>query len=635
MKKNILFIFICLLLLNFSSCNKIPDDQNDPPINTKFNWSLKDTYVEVNHSTLIILENHSIDDYIITTSPENIVTIDKYNIYGNNIGTAIITLTDKNNPNIFVSQQLDVIEPKPLITTEDTLMVNGLYDLKINNNTDFSDYLITFSNDAATIFENYLLCKKIGTVTMTVTSKKDNRSFSIVELNIAENTSTNVQPVFNINKTYCEIGNNILLRLTNYSSLQNFDIITKFYDEDNQALVYIKNTNRIVGVNPCNQELYIRLKDDHSCTAKLNYEITTLCPELYYSRNCILVNESVYLDITNLSETYESSINDFIWSVSDENVASVENCILTAKKPGKINISVVSKYNSLVSSTINLNIYENNDNENNLVINVVETYNGSTNTGNDYTFTLYNTKLQSECNLDLYNFVVSNDEIIRITDSGTITCISEGFASVSAYRIDNPTEKATFNFHIDGIGDIDYVAKFLNVALKEKGYVERYDPEKDEYVNDTKYNHWYNMDGAWCAMFVSWCWYYSGLSNDLLLKYCNCVVGQDWCIAQGIYSFKEKYQPKSGDIIFFLSSGSSHTGIVVYSDDKYVYTIEGNASNRVDCWRWSKNDARITGYASPLYPEYSGEKTDFSWIVNSKINDDYWWNEVPEKQPMI
>ena len=47
----------------------------------------------------------------------------------------------------------------------------------------------------------------------------------------------------------------------------------------------------------------------------------------------------------------------------------------------------------------------------------------------------------------------------------------------------------------------------------------RYELKNGNYVNDTKYNHWYNYDGAWCAMFVSWCWYHAGLSNDLLVKY--------------------------------------------------------------------------------------------------------------------
>ena len=141
------------------------------------------------------------------------------------------------------------------------------------------------------------------------------------------------------------------------------------------------------------------------------------------------------------------------------------------------------------------------------------------------------------------------------------------------------------------------------------------------------------MEGAWCAMFVSWCWYHSGLSQNLLLKYCSVSAGCEWCKEKGIFKYKEEYHPKSGDIIFFLSAGSSHTGMVVYADDDYVYTIEGNASNRVDVWRWSLKDARITGYGTPAYPTYNGTPEDFSWIVTKKTDDGkYWWNNVPEKQ---
>ena len=98
------------------------------------------------------------------------------------------------------------------------------------------------------------------------------------------------------------------------------------------------------------------------------------------------------------------------------------------------------------------------------------------------------------------------------------------------------------------------------------------------------------------------------------------------------YQKATNYKPITGDIVFFLSSGMSHTGIVIYSDDLYVYTIEGNTSDQVAIKRWSLNDARITGYAHPEYPPYSSEREDFSWIVLPKEDGTNWWSIVDEQQ---
>lgn len=65
--------------------------------------------------------------------------------------------------------------------------------------------------------------------------------------------------------------------------------------------------------------------------------------------------------------------------------------------------------------------------------------------------------------------------------------------------------------------------------------------------------------------------------------------------------------PKKGCSIYFKnSSGPSHIGIVYDFDDKYVYTVEGNAGNH--CWyvvknKYSRNYERILGYGYPVYDE--------------------------------
>lgn len=67
------------------------------------------------------------------------------------------------------------------------------------------------------------------------------------------------------------------------------------------------------------------------------------------------------------------------------------------------------------------------------------------------------------------------------------------------------------------------------------------------------------------------------------------------------------YKPKKGCSIYFTNSqGWSHIGIVYDYDDKYVYTVEGNAGSH--CWYVAKGkylitNSRIGGYGYPLYDE--------------------------------
>ena len=101
----------------------------------------------------------------------------------------------------------------------------------------------------------------------------------------------------------------------------------------------------------------------------------------------------------------------------------------------------------------------------------------------------------------------------------------------------------------------------------------------------------------------------------------------DWCLQQGIFKYKEEYTPTTGDIVFFLSAGAGHTGIVAHCDGEYIYTIEGNRSNRVDVWRIKLTNATITGYAVPNYPGLE-EYENFSWIKEPKADGSYIWTNV-------
>lgn len=140
----------------------------------------------------------------------------------------------------------------------------------------------------------------------------------------------------------------------------------------------------------------------------------------------------------------------------------------------------------------------------------------------------------------------------------------------------------------------------VDVAISQIGY-------REGGGNRTKYGAWYGMNGApWCHMFVSWCANQAGVSSSIVPKTASCSVGREWFANRGLFRYKGRYTPMRGDIIYFLSSGASHVGIVEYTSGNTVHTVEGNTSDRVARRSYPLGYATITGYGVPKYSNLNG-----------------------------
>jgi len=65
----------------------------------------------------------------------------------------------------------------------------------------------------------------------------------------------------------------------------------------------------------------------------------------------------------------------------------------------------------------------------------------------------------------------------------------------------------------------------LQVAMRQLGQ-----KENPPGSNKSKYGNWYGMDGAWCAMFVSYCFHQAGMPLPITNKkgFAYCPYGVDW-----------------------------------------------------------------------------------------------------------
>lgn len=125
-------------------------------------------------------------------------------------------------------------------------------------------------------------------------------------------------------------------------------------------------------------------------------------------------------------------------------------------------------------------------------------------------------------------------------------------------------------------------------------------------VGGQPYWSWYGFDSRveWCACFVSWCADQDGALGSTVPKFALCSNGVSWFSDKGQWAKPGATTPVAGDIIFFSwdSDGSvDHVGIVVGSDDQYVYTVEGNSGDKCRTVHYSLNDPRIYGYGLPNY----------------------------------
>lgn len=415
-------------------------------------------------------------------------------------------------------------------------------------------------------------------------------------------------------KSYIFIGGYTTLKVTNYS-IDLFDIII-----EDPTIVSLNEFMDLVGNKVGKTKVTFIHKEYSNVQTSIEIEVITQLPVLSLATEKIAIGGKTKINIRNFEELIENSLNDFTVEIENKEIASVdEDFIITGLAYGGTNVIVTSKLNPLINSSIYLKV-ANPDEE--LVI-TCEYLDGSIKPG-----TAFELELLTDKPLSDFSFAGGHKRILRIREDNSLVAVEAGTTTITVFEKANPKNSASYTFFVEGESEVDYIAQFLDYALAQNAYVEGPD-------NHTKFGEWYNLQNEpWCAMFVSWCWYYCGLSNDIFERYCSCSAGKAWCEEKGIFKYKENYHPKTGDIVYFLSAGMGHTGIALYADEDYLYTIEGNSSNKVGIWRWSLNDARITGYGVPEYPDYDGVRKDYSWVKEQKEDGSYWWSPVAEKQPV-
>lgn len=151
---------------------------------------------------------------------------------------------------------------------------------------------------------------------------------------------------------------------------------------------------------------------------------------------------------------------------------------------------------------------------------------------------------------------------------------------------------------------IGSIEKFIDTAKGEVGYLETVTGNDSFW---SKYGAWYGLpNGAWCAMFISWCTSQSGISTAIIPRFASVQVGVQWFKQRGQWQ-ESGTLPKRGDLIMF--GNHAHIGIVEKVQNEKIYTIEGNANDGtgknygVREKVYDRYDPKIMGYGVPKYPQ--------------------------------
>ncbi len=193
------------------------------------------------------------------------------------------------------------------------------------------------------------------------------------------------------------------------------------------------------------------------------------------------------------------------------------------------------------------------------------------------------------------------------------------------------------SYELTGDGATDVVA----VALSQLGYHEGNGNADLDGMNSggnknfTEYNVLFgkldNGEGngtsygyAWCAAFVNWCLRQARVDQELTGgMYVSCASWRNWFIYEGgaygasYHARTDDYVPKKGDLIFYKSLSATHNratdhiGIVLKCEDGKVYTIEGNADNKVGLHEYDLTNPYIVGYGSIAYKTADVPEVDY------------------------
>lgn len=565
----------------------------------KLNVTFSDEVIYVGSESYINIEGYkNLSAFDITSSDESVAYVDsEYFLIGLKKGKTNITFTLREDPVLSATIEVEVLNKIPVIFYNGSpIKINDTFDISLSRYSDSNLFDITYDNEYLNFDGSHFTALKEGATTITYTLKEDSAAQATLDIVIYP-----TKPVLYLSSKDMTVGTTTRIDVLNYNS-------EDFYDISLSGADAILNGRIITALARGDIRITVTLKNNTELSSYIDVHVAPLMPIVTLTQNNIIVGGSTNIYFDNLEELDDKDLNNYVITLSDNEVASLNDLTLTGKKIGNTVLTITNKNDNEIIASNYLNVIDNTityDEENEIASGKLYLYHKNKDDFDGYIHAglMDYFGILGAHDYTKYNWISSNTKVLVIFEDGRYIAVAQGSATIQVTRKDNNDVVGRLNIKVYGEPDVDYIGRLIAIATSQLGYVEGPD-------NDTKYGRWYGIpNGEWCAMFVSWCANQAGISTDIIPKYAGCTVGREWFESRGLFRYKEEYVPKAGDIIFFLSDGAGHTGIVINCDGSRVYTIEGNTSDMCAKRNYSLNWHTITGYGTPNYPPYSGSSS--------------------------
>jgi len=529
---------------------------------------------------------------------DTIAYVEEGVIYGVSEGKALIYIRIGDLINI---KEIEVVRYKVLIEEINIIGNNEVYVdeyiyleyniiPEIEYDIDIYGVIVWYSEDEniASIYDGVVKGVNVGEVLIFI--KIDDIVSSIL-INVLEIIDPTIPVIKSIND-YVTIGKTMRIDIENYN--ENDFIFTS----SDEVIANFTSARIIRGNKEGVVTISVQSKIDSSIIGYKDIEVTPIPPVLNAYTVNVSIGMEVQIRIDNALSITDKYIHQYNISVNDSSILTHQgNGLFKGIKQGYATVSFELKRNKKVVSELTLKVIDVNspldEFKNTLVLLLDDNNDGIITAGSSGKIRILGV---SSSNYDQYNITSTKQHFFTVMQDFSYFTTEEGTSSVLVSKKSNVAINGRIDVIVEGSYKMDYIERMLEIADSELGY--------RPISGWTKFGEWGGFPtGAWCAMFVSWCSYYAGVDIAIIAPYASVTTGRLWFESRGLFKYKASYTPKRGDLIFFLSSGASHTGIVIgydYSRNR-VLTIEGNTSSTVAYREYVYNHNTITGYATPLY----------------------------------
>lgn len=289
------------------------------------------------------IENGNISDYNISFS-EPIAYFKNEKIYSKGVGEVEVAFKNKENEEIFSKKYLKILPIQPVLSSDTNEIEVAEYVEFFVENYENIEMFNLYSSDETIISieeDGYGYALKPGKVVITAKLKNDESITSTFEV-----TVKNYEIEYKLSQYILLKGDEFKLDYYNYSNDDEF-----YIEIGDEKIIQKIGEKSYKALDEGNTSITFTLKEDPTISKTIDLIVYIREPILKEEYDKLMVG-----DRTNIQFLNYFYAEEFIWQINDENIASLEQNALIAKKSGIAIVTITKKSEPSIVKKINIEI---------------------------------------------------------------------------------------------------------------------------------------------------------------------------------------------------------------------------------------------------------------------------------------